>query len=258
MPSGPSTCGATIRCSRSTSPLAHKRRVQRRRRPRPAASKRPIASKRLQRLRRSDRGLDDDCARRCQRGRRGRPASPLARMPSRIMTGPSSSVENSRAVGGVRSRRSNTTRTSGRTRWHSRAVSSGSSTSTVSDPTAMASTAARSSCVLRFASRELIGVRCARAARERASRLVAAFSTTSGRPASCTVTNACVQPRAPRPRRRPSSTAMPWRAELVEAAARSRADRDRCIAATTRAMPASMIAPRARARSGRCGSTARA
>ncbi len=74
-------------------------------------------------------------------------ASPSRRSVT-IMTGPSESVENSRAVGGVRSRRSNTTRMSGRTRWTARAVSSGSSTSTVSDPTATASTAARRICAL--------------------------------------------------------------------------------------------------------------
>ena len=52
-----------------------------------------------------------------------------------IITGPASSVENTRAEGGIRSRRSNRTRVSGRRRCTSRTVSSGSSTSTVSEPT---------------------------------------------------------------------------------------------------------------------------
>ena len=51
-----------------------------------------------------------------------------------IITGPASSVENTRAEGGIRSRRSNSTRASGRRRCTSRAVSSGSSAMTVPEP----------------------------------------------------------------------------------------------------------------------------
>ena len=57
-----------------------------------------------------------------------------------MMTGPASRVESTRASGGVRSRRSKTTRVSGRSRKAPRAVSCGSSASMVPTPTPMAST----------------------------------------------------------------------------------------------------------------------
>ncbi len=59
------------------------------------------------------------------------------------ITGPWSSVAKSRADRGTRNRRSKITRVSGRARYTSRHVSRGSSTSTVDDPTAIASTSAR-------------------------------------------------------------------------------------------------------------------
>ena len=62
-----------------------------------------------------------------------------------IMTGPASSVESTRAAGGVRSRRSKIDARQRPVRGRRRAaVSSGSSASTVPDPTAIASTSARS------------------------------------------------------------------------------------------------------------------
>ena len=76
-----------------------------------------------------------------------------------IITGPASSVENTRAEGGIRRRRSNSTRVSGRRRCTSRTVSSGSSTRTVSEPTAIASTSARTEWAWRSDSSELICVR---------------------------------------------------------------------------------------------------
>ena len=75
-----------------------------------------------------------------------------------MWTGPDSSVWSTRAVGGVRSRRSKMTLTSGRARYTSRTVRRGSSTSTVSTPTAMASTSARNRCARRSDAGELIGV----------------------------------------------------------------------------------------------------
>jgi len=60
-----------------------------------------------------------------------------------MMTGPASGVERTRAPGGVRRRRSNTMRTSGRSRNAPRAVRSGSSTRIVPLPTPMASISAR-------------------------------------------------------------------------------------------------------------------
>ena len=60
-----------------------------------------------------------------------------------IITGPAERVEKRRASGVARKRRSNTTRVSGRSRKTSRGVSNGSSTTSVSEPTAIASTCAR-------------------------------------------------------------------------------------------------------------------
>ena len=76
-----------------------------------------------------------------------------------IITGPESSVEKTRADGAIRSLRSKRTRVRGRRRCTSRAVSSGSSARTVPDPTAIASTSARTACACRSESSELIRVR---------------------------------------------------------------------------------------------------
>ena len=84
------------------------------------------------------------------------------------MTGPASSVESIRADGGVRSRRSKTTRVSGRSRYAPRAVSSGIVGSSVPEPIAMASTSARSRWTRRLAAAPVSGVRDARRRRDRA------------------------------------------------------------------------------------------
>ena len=112
--------------------------------------------------------------------RSGAPAQ--ARSVLTIMTGPASSVESSRADGGVRSRRSKTTRVSGRPRYAPRGVRSGSSVSTVPDPTPMASTSARCRWTRRLAAGPVSRVRTPGAAASRPSRLTAAFRITYGRP----------------------------------------------------------------------------
>ena len=143
--------------------------------------------------------------------------------------------------GGMRSRRSNTTRISGRARHTSRAVSTGSSASSVPDPMPMAATSARTRCACRCDAAPLIVVRAPGAAATALSRLIAILATTNGRRGHDVGHEHLVQ--APRlgladadrrPRRRD------------RAGRRSRGRRPRgygsCIAATTRRMPASATA----------------
>ena len=169
------TTATTARPSSSGTPAGAKRhaaprtvgRSRRRLRPRP-----PRAPPRLLRAARSECRTRPARAARSRSGLFGatsvapaRSSAAPRRRPSQrlglvsIITGPAASVENSRAVGGVRSRRSNTTRVSGRSRYTSRAVSSGSSTSTVSEPTAIASTCARRYCARRLAAADVSCVR---------------------------------------------------------------------------------------------------
>ena len=155
------------------------------------------------------------------------------------MTGPSSSVERTRAVGGVRRRRSKTTRTSGRSRKAPRAVSAGSSTRIVLLPTAIASTSARTRCAWRFDSSEVSGVRRPGADAIRPSRLVAAFRITNGRPSRISVKNgrfSAIAASAPTP----TSTATPFARRNAKPRPRT-AGFGSSTAATTRVTPASTM-----------------
>ncbi len=96
---------------------------------------------------------DDRCAARFQRWRCSPRADAAAVV--RMMTGPASGVERSRAPGGVRSSRSKITRVSGRSRYAPREVSIGSSARIVPTPTPIASISARSRCAWRSAAAEV-------------------------------------------------------------------------------------------------------
>ena len=154
-------------------------------------------------------------------------------------TGPSSSVPSTRAPGGVRSRVSKSTRTKGRARAGPRAVSRGSSTSTVSDPTAMASTTARVPWACSCDRGPLRPVRRPGAAAMRPSRLNAAFRVTNGRPRSFTVKNASFSRAAPR-RPTPTVTSMP-RARSRRMPPPSTRGSGSSTATTTRRTPASVM-----------------
>jgi len=153
------------------------------------------------------------------------------------MTGPALSVESTFASGGVRRRRSKMTRRSGRSRKMPRAVSSGSSASTVPTPTAMASTCARTQCAWRFAAADVRKVRRPDVSAIRPSRLAAAFRMTNGRPSRIKVKKGRLSD-ADASAPSPTSTCMPCSRRKANPRPLT-IGFGSSVAATTRLMPAS-------------------
>ena len=128
----------------------------------------------------------------------------------------------------------------------------------VPTPTPIASTSARTRCAWRFAAAEV-------SARPRAGRLgdaavqrsIAAFRITNGRPSRISVKNGWLSARPPRRAERRRRRRCRARAD-TRSPGRCTSGFGSSTAATTRAMPASTMRVDARARCGRCGSTARA
>jgi len=147
----------------------------------------------------------------------------------------------SRAPGGVRSRASATTRSIGtRSIPGMRQVRSGSSASTVPEPTSTASCRARSAWTARRASGPVIQRLSPAPVAMRPSRVVASFSVTSGSPASIRRKKPAFSARASAASR-PSSTGMAASRRRARPRPSTRGSGSR-MATTTRAMPAASSA----------------